>query len=224
MKLTLLGFSDLSTILLTEIASDRFGIHPDNLKVEVVCNLAFDERVIRESWPLPQAQFTVTPKAHWQPPKAGGTIMPGLMSAMACEKMMEDFVATTPLRLEDLSVVIHPRAVVASSVKIKPGTWIHPNACISSMTEIGHCVNVNRNAAVGHHNVLEDFVYINPGAQLGGLCTIGRGSTIGIGATCLDRKTIGSRAFVGAGSVVTQNVPDGVTVVGVPAKPLAIQE
>jgi len=47
-----------------------------------------------------------------------------------------------------------------------------------------------------------------------------KGATIGTGATILCGITIGAKAFVGAGSVVTRDVPDGATVAGNPAKPL----
>jgi UDP-2-acetamido-3-amino-2,3-dideoxy-glucuronate N-acetyltransferase len=47
---------------------------------------------------------------------------------------------------------------------------------------------------------------------------IGRGASIGSGATLLGGITIGEDALVGAGSVVTKDVPAGVTVAGNPAK------
>lgn len=47
---------------------------------------------------------------------------------------------------------------------------------------------------------------------------IGRGASIGSGATLLGGITIGEDALVGAGSVVTKDVPAGATVVGNPAK------
>ena len=49
---------------------------------------------------------------------------------------------------------------------------------------------------------------------------IGGGAQSGLGATILPGRTIGARAIVGAGAVVTRDVPDGVTVVGSPARPL----
>jgi acetyltransferase-like isoleucine patch superfamily enzyme len=45
-----------------------------------------------------------------------------------------------------------------------------------------------------------------------------RGASVGSGATILCGVTIGENALVGAGSVVTHDVPDGVTVAGVPAR------
>jgi len=47
---------------------------------------------------------------------------------------------------------------------------------------------------------------------------IGRGAFIGVHCVILPGVTIGPRAIVGAGSVVTEDVPEGATVVGVPAR------
>lgn len=50
--------------------------------------------------------------------------------------------------------------------------------------------------------------------------TVKRGASIGSGATILCGITIGARAIVGAGSVVTKDVPDGAVVAGNPARVL----
>jgi acetyltransferase-like isoleucine patch superfamily enzyme len=49
---------------------------------------------------------------------------------------------------------------------------------------------------------------------------IGAFATIGTNATILPRIKIGQGAFVGAGAVVTRDVPDGRVVAGVPARPM----
>jgi acetyltransferase-like isoleucine patch superfamily enzyme len=49
---------------------------------------------------------------------------------------------------------------------------------------------------------------------------IGRGASIGSGATLLGGITVGENAIVGAGSVVTRDVPANTTVAGNPAKVL----
>jgi acetyltransferase-like isoleucine patch superfamily enzyme len=77
---------------------------------------------------------------------------------------------------------------------------------------------------VDHEDVLEDGVELAPGATLCGLVTIETGGWVCAGATVLPRIKIGADAIVGAGAVVTRNVPPGVTVVGIPAKPLIKQK
>jgi len=49
---------------------------------------------------------------------------------------------------------------------------------------------------------------------------LGDGAWVGAGATILDGVTLGDRAVVGAGAVVRDAVPAGVTVVGIPARPV----
>jgi acetyltransferase-like isoleucine patch superfamily enzyme len=50
------------------------------------------------------------------------------------------------------------------------------------------------------------------------ITTIRRGASIGAGAIILPGVTVGERAMVGAGAVVTRDVPDAVVVVGNPAR------
>ncbi len=58
------------------------------------------------------------------------------------------------------------------------------------------------------------------GAEFGRPITIGRHVWIGGGALILPGVTIGDNALIGAGSVVTRDVPDGATVAGNPARAL----
>jgi acetyltransferase-like isoleucine patch superfamily enzyme len=55
-------------------------------------------------------------------------------------------------------------------------------------------------------------------AALAGHVTVGDFSTIGTNATVLPRIRIGTNCYVGAGAVVTKDVPDNAVVVGCPAK------
>ena len=83
---------------------------------------------------------------------------------------------------------------------------------------IGSHVLVNLNATIGHDVKISDYCSIMPGAMISGNVTIGEATLIGSGAVILQGLTIGSNCKVGAGAVVTKDVPDGATVIGVPAR------
>jgi len=77
---------------------------------------------------------------------------------------------------------------------------------------------------VDHDCRIGDFVHLAPGVRLAGEVTVGEGALIGIGASVLPGVCIGAWDVVGAGAVVTEDVAPGVTVVGVPARPLRKKE
>ncbi len=56
------------------------------------------------------------------------------------------------------------------------------------------------------------------GASAGGIPCIGDDVSIGAGATVIGGITVGNRAIIGAGAVVTKDVPEGCVAIGIPAK------
>jgi sugar O-acyltransferase (sialic acid O-acetyltransferase NeuD family) len=119
-----------------------------------------------------------------------------------------------------LGTAIHPTAIVGSDVMVGEGSMISAGAIVTTGTLLGRGVILNTGCTVDHHTVLGDFVHIAPGVHMGGEVRIGEGALVGIGAVVLPRVAIAVRATVGAGAVVTRDVPEGVTVVGNPARPL----
>lgn len=120
--------------------------------------------------------------------------------------------------------IAHPTAWIADNAIIGLGTQILAGAIIETGVGIGRQCIINTKAAVDHESILEDGAEIAPGATLCGLVHVGVNGWVCAGATVLPRKKIGADAIVGAGAVVNRDVPDGVTVVGVPAKPLKQKE
>lgn len=128
------------------------------------------------------------------------------------------FVQTVEAMGFGFASVRHPSARVSRTSTVGAGSILSASVVVASHTAIGRHVIVNRGALIGHHTTIGDYVTISPGANIAGRVAIGARTYVGIGAIVLDSLSIGSGAIVGAGSVVTKDVPDGVQVLGVPAR------
>jgi UDP-perosamine 4-acetyltransferase len=112
----------------------------------------------------------------------------------------------------------HPQAVVAPSAVLGPGTVVMGGAVLSADVRVGANVTVYAGTVVEHDSILEDHVHLSPGARLAGGVTVREGAFIGIGASIIQGVQVGRWATVGAGAAVLDDVPDGATAVGVPAR------
>jgi UDP-perosamine 4-acetyltransferase len=119
----------------------------------------------------------------------------------------------------ELPPVVHPSAVVAASAAIGAGSVVLAGAVVGAGASVGRNVIVNTGALIEHDVVLGDHVHVATGAALGGAVRVGEGAHVGLGASVMQGVAVGARGVAGAGAVVIRDVPDGVTVVGVPATP-----
>ena len=76
-----------------------------------------------------------------------------------------------------------------------------------------HCI-INTGASIDHESVIADYVHISPHSTLCGNVYVGEGSWIGAGSIVIPGLRIGRWCVIGAGSVVTKDIPDGVLAVG----------
>ncbi len=117
---------------------------------------------------------------------------------------------------------------VGAFVEIQKNAKIGKNVKVSSHTFICEGVTIEDDVFIGHNVSFINDKYPRATNEGGGLQTeedwkvvptfVKRGASIGTSSTILCGVTIGERAIVGAGSVVTKDVPAGVVVAGVPAR------
>lgn len=114
---------------------------------------------------------------------------------------------------------IHPSAKIDASASIaEHGVMIAANATINPLASVDTGAICNTGCIIEHECVVGEFAHIGPGAVLCGNVKIGSGTFVGANAVIKQGITVGKNAMIGAGAVVVKDVPNGVTVVGVPAK------
>ena len=121
--------------------------------------------------------------------------------------------------------------IIREENEIGDGVSIWSNTVIDYGCRIGNRVKIHSNIYIAQFAILEDEVFIAPGTTFANdrypVCNhlegpqIKHGARIGVNVTLLPGVVVGENAMVGAGSVVTKNVPKGKVVVGNPARVIA---
>lgn len=126
-------------------------------------------------------------------------------------------------------------AHVQSGARIGKKCVLGQNVNVGNNVTIGNFVKIQNNVSVYEGVTLEDYVFCGPsmvftnilnprckypqvGSQYYIKTLVKEGASLGANSTIVCGNTIGRYAFVGAGSVVTKDVPDYALVVGNPAK------
>ncbi len=117
--------------------------------------------------------------------------------------------------------------------KIGEGCNIGQNVVISPMVVLGRNVKIQNNVSVYTGVTCDDDVFLGPSCVFTNVMNprsgvnrrgqydkthVGKGASIGANATIVCGHDIGNYAFIGAGAVVTKNVPDYALVVGNPSR------
>jgi sugar O-acyltransferase (sialic acid O-acetyltransferase NeuD family) len=114
--------------------------------------------------------------------------------------------------------VIHPSARVSRWVEIGPGTIITAGNILTTQIRVGAHVLLNLDCTVGHDSLLGDYCTVHPGGHISGTVHLGEGVEFGTGAAIIQGKSVGEWSVIGAGAVVTSDIPAHVTAVGVPCR------
>ena len=124
---------------------------------------------------------------------------------------------------------------IQSGVVIGEQCSVGQNVNVGNNVVIGNFVKIQNNVSVYEGVILEDYVFCGPsmvftnilnprskypqaGTKFYQKTLVREGATLGANCTIVCGRTIGRFAFVGAGAVVTRDIPDFALVVGNPAK------
>lgn len=114
--------------------------------------------------------------------------------------------------------VVHPSARMSRWVELGPGTVVTAGCVLTTQVKVGAHTLVNLNSTIGHDCVIGAYSNITPGCQISGAVNFGEGVYFGTGAVIIQGKSVGEWSIVGAGAVVTSDIPSHVTAVGVPCR------
>jgi acetyltransferase-like isoleucine patch superfamily enzyme len=106
-------------------------------------------------------------------------------------------------------VTVNYNTQIGDMVKVQDHSWLAGNMTIEDEVFISGGVGTSNDNALGragYHEALSRGPYI------------ARGAAIGVGANILPEVRIGENAIVGAGAVVTRDVPSEMLAMGVPAR------
>lgn len=142
---------------------------------------------------------------------------PRLRERLIGKALAAGLVATAPL--------LHPSVEYDHDyVSLGEGVVVCAGSILTVNIEVQAHAQINLDCTVGHDAVIGAYSTLSPGVHISGNVMLEPYTFIGTGAVTVNGLpgrplVIGEGAVVGAGAVVTKDVPAGVTVTGVPAKP-----
>lgn len=118
------------------------------------------------------------------------------------------------------ATIVDSAANVSPMAVLSTGCYVGPGAVIEPLVRLGKNCAIYGNVYIAHHSELREYVLCANSVSIAGCVSIGSASFIGANSTIREYTKIGQNATIGMGSVVIQDVQNGRTVVGNPARPI----
>lgn len=119
------------------------------------------------------------------------------------------------------ATVVHPTATLGASCRVGAGCLLLAHVDLTADVVLGRHVVAMPQVVLPHDVRIEDCATLGSGVRLGGACQIGESAYLGSGCCLRERLTVGRRAMIGMGAVVTRDVPAERLWAGVPARDLS---
>lgn len=116
--------------------------------------------------------------------------------------------------------LINPLAYISRFVEISDGVIVHANSSVQADVSIGEDTVISFNVDIAHNTRIDEACFIAGSSIIGAYTHVESYTFVGVGCTVISGKvgTIGSNAYIGAGSVVTKSVDKYTVVAGNPAR------
>jgi sugar O-acyltransferase (sialic acid O-acetyltransferase NeuD family) len=120
--------------------------------------------------------------------------------------------------------LIHPNVRISQYVKMGHGNIICAGNILTVNIKLGNHVILNLDCTVGHDAIIGDYSTILPSVNISGNSIIKEGCFIGTNSAVIEGVSVGEWSIIGAGAVLTKDIPARCTAVGVPAKAIKFHQ
>lgn len=155
----------------------------------------------------------VLPMSHADPDKHKITI--GVANSLIRQKSLTQL----PAEIEYITL-IHPSVQISKWVNVGMGCIITAGCILTCDIELGRFSQLNVNTTICHDNIIGDFFTTAPSVNINGHCQIASNVYFGCGAATKQGISICSDVIIGMGAMVTKDITEPGTYIGIPAKKL----
>lgn len=120
------------------------------------------------------------------------------------------------------ATLLHPAIRLPDGCTVGGGSILMEGVVLTAGVTVGHHVLMMPHVTLTHGNTVHDHATLCAGVALGGDVSVGAGAYVGMNACVRERLHVGRDATLGMGSVLLEDLPDGETWVGAPARRMTV--